>query len=116
MTTEYVLLYTDEKRCRICNRWRGQHIIGGEHNDQLLCPIPPHTFEGIEPMTELVIHTMAVAPDETGMIDLTFRVPISKVLGRSLADINNEGGLWEWSGWFESKARELQKIREEGQK
>lgn len=63
-------------------------------------------------MTELVIHTMAVAPDEPGMVDLTFRVPIADVLGKSLADMNSEGGLWGWSGWFESKARDLQQIRE----
>lgn len=62
-------------------------------------------------MDKLVIHTMAVS-DEPGMVDLTFRVPVAEVLGRSLADINSEGGLWGWSGWFEAKAREIQKARE----
>ena len=60
----------------------------------------------------LLIHTMSVADDEPGMVDLTFRVPMEEVLGRSLADINSEGGLYGWSGFFDHEATKLGKIRE----
>lgn len=41
---------------------------------------------------------------DDGMVDLTFRVPVSEVFGRSLADINSEGSLYGWSGFFRDRA------------
>lgn len=53
----------------------------------------------------MIIHTMSVADDEPGMVDVTFRVPIAEVLGRSLDGVNSVGGLYQWSGWFAEQAK-----------
>ncbi len=61
----------------------------------------------LRPQTELLIHTLAVAPDRPGMVDVTFQVPTSEVLGKSLAQMNTPGELYALSGWFTGRAEAL---------
>ena len=56
-------------------------------------------------MNQGPIRAMFAAEDEPGMVDVIIRVPVAEVLGHSLTDLNSEGGLYGWSGWFEDQAK-----------